>query len=819
MLVDLPRTHHVQLYVVEEEIAKQTQNEPANEHVSEDVFEQAETKFMFIEPSTEPQVETFSEDVFGQCETEHCSEHYTEPAIEPHVEHPTEPLAEPAIEPHVEHPTEPLAEPQTESQTKFQTKPQDEPQTQPPTEPQTNPQTQTEPQVETISEANMEPEHEPSRFDDTEPDDSQDSEYNGSSRTDSVTSSFDDTDFSVEDVSQYHVDVEMDFEGHFGTEPSAARRRVESEFESDVSDSLHSVDESDSDSGIKKKKKKRLPEFNIATDMDNPDFKVGMIFSSREVLKEAIKNFSLQNKEFKNINLTSKTIAKKYLHLFVADRNLKPAALREAVMHDYVFPVCQSKCYRAREMALQINEGKHKSQYSRLYDYLVELRFSNPVTTTVCKLDDKVFERVYICLQACKEGFKACRPIICLDGCHLKGYDQGHILVAVGIDANDCIYPIAYAVIDSENNSSWSWFLEMLAEDLGLTNSYHGLLHTLAELFLHFESRTCVRHMYMNFKLKFTGKALKDALWKAARATYMREYEVALAEMNALSTKAHDWLVQKNPRNWSKSHFSCNSKCDMLLNNLCESFNKFILEARDKPIITLLEIIRTKIMQRIAKKKVEGNKWTTTLCPNIQQKLVASIERSNRCWTTHDGHFKYQVACGPHTQHAVDVEKHTCSCRIWQLTGIPCNHVVSAIFATDRIPDEFVDQYETCPPILPPILKRPPGRPKKNRREEADERDDHSAKVGKKGIKMTCTKCGRVGHNVRTCKGLVGGNSRLNRRQAQAQAQPSRGGALPKLPVKRPFGELATKLQQEVIPLISIQRAIKELQYSHQQSM
>ncbi|KAK8525353.1 hypothetical protein V6N12_014048 [Hibiscus sabdariffa] len=250
MLVDLPRTHHVQLYVVEEEIAKQTQNEPANEHVSEDVFEQAETKFMFIEPSTEPQVETFSEDVFGQCETEHCSEHYTEPAIEPHVEHPTEPLAEPAIEPHVEHPTEPLAEPQTESQTKFQTKPQDEPQTQPPTEPQTNPQTQTEPQVETISEANMEPEHEPSRFDDTEPDDSQDSEYNGSSRTDSVTSSFDDTDFSVEDVSQYHVDVEMDFEGHFGTEPSAARRRVESEFESDVSDSLHSVDESDSDSGL-----------------------------------------------------------------------------------------------------------------------------------------------------------------------------------------------------------------------------------------------------------------------------------------------------------------------------------------------------------------------------------------------------------------------------------------------------------------------------------------------------------------------------------------------------------------------------------------
>ncbi|KAK8670161.1 hypothetical protein V6N13_104921 [Hibiscus sabdariffa] len=189
MLTYLTRTHHVHLYVVEEEIAKHTQNE--HEHVSEDVFEEAEIEFMFTKPSIEPQVQTFSEVVFEQCETEH----YSEPPIEP--------LAKPQIKP------------QTESQTDPQAEPQDEPQTQPPIEPQTYPQTQTEPQAEpqtepqpqTVSEANMKHEHETSRFDDTEPDDSQDSDYNGSFRTDSIISSFDDTNFSVEDVSQYHVDV------------------------------------------------------------------------------------------------------------------------------------------------------------------------------------------------------------------------------------------------------------------------------------------------------------------------------------------------------------------------------------------------------------------------------------------------------------------------------------------------------------------------------------------------------------------------------------------------------------------------------------
>ncbi|KAK8604215.1 hypothetical protein V6N13_099164 [Hibiscus sabdariffa] len=601
----------------------------------------------------------------------------------------------------------------------------------------------------------------------------EDSDYNGSVRSESVTSKFDDSDFSVEDMSQFHVDAGIDFEGNVRVPPSVGKERVDSESETEVSDSLHSPNESDSDS--RKKKKQRFAKFNSATDMDNPELKVGMIFADIEVLKEAIKNYSLQNKE--------------------------------AVIHDYIFPVPLSKCYRAKQFAIELIEGKHKSQYSRIYDYLSELRLTNPGTTTVCQLDERVFQRMYICLQACKEGFKSCRPIICLDGCHLKGYHQGHLLVAVGIDANDCIYPIAFAVVDSENHSSWCWFLEILAEDLELTNSHY------------------VSFMTDKQKLKFTGKALKDALWKDARATYLREFEVALAEMKALSPKAHEWLVGKDPRNWS--HFSCNSKCDMLLNNLCESFNKFILDARDKPIITMLEIIRTKIMKWIAKKKVEADKWSTILCPKIQKKLDATIESSNRCWPTHAGGHKFQISCGPHTQHAVDLSEHTCSCRKWQLIGIPCHHAISAIFFLDQRPDAFVDAcYKTitqqaiyshmielvrgpdqwtpdttCLPILPPVQKRPPGRPQKNRKKEADEKNDHSRKVGKKGLRMNCSKCGQSGHNVRTCKGVIGGNSQLNRiSSVHPQTQPSRGRAVPKLPVKRPFGGIRIQDATTSIP-------------------
>jgi len=46
------------------------------------------------------------------------------------------------------------------------------------------------------------------------------------------------------------------------------------------------------------------------------------------------------------------------------------------------------------------------------------------------------------------------------------------LLTAVGIDPNDCIYPIAVALVEVESLSTWKWFLETLKEDLRIVNTY-----------------------------------------------------------------------------------------------------------------------------------------------------------------------------------------------------------------------------------------------------------------------------------------------------------------------------------------------------------
>ena len=61
------------------------------------------------------------------------------------------------------------------------------------------------------------------------------------------------------------------------------------------------------------------------------------------------------------------------------------------------------------------------------------------------------FERLYICFEALKKGFKdGCRLILGLDGCHLKGNQRVQILTAVEIDTNNGKYPLAFSVIEAE---------------------------------------------------------------------------------------------------------------------------------------------------------------------------------------------------------------------------------------------------------------------------------------------------------------------------------------------------------------------------------
>ena len=108
---------------------------------------------------------------------------------------------------------------------------------------------------------------------------------------------------------------------------------------------------------------------------------------------------------------------------------------------------------------------------------MLELQDKNPGTTVKIEVelpnhpDDptRKFKRIYVCLGALKQGFKAIgRDVLGLDSAFMKGPYPGQILSAVGIDPNNGIYLVCYAIVEAENYNSWSWFLDLLGDDLDL---------------------------------------------------------------------------------------------------------------------------------------------------------------------------------------------------------------------------------------------------------------------------------------------------------------------------------------------------------------
>ncbi|KAL8512444.1 hypothetical protein ACS0TY_018790 [Phlomoides rotata] len=168
-------------------------------------------------------------------------------------------------------------------------------------------------------------------------------------------------------------------------------------------------------------------------------------------------------------------------------------------------------------------------------------------------------------------------------------------------------------------------------------------------------------------------------MWRAASSTTEGEFMVRMEEMKVLSEQAWEWFQNKPPSQWSKTYFSEKAKCDILLNNVCESFTSNILAARDKAIITMLEWIREYLVKRLVKNrdKAEAN-WKSKLCPRISKILERNFVQVADCVPIKSNSWSYQ-RCFNGGQYTFDLNQRRCSCRAWQFCGIPCTHAICDI--------------------------------------------------------------------------------------------------------------------------------------------
>ncbi|XP_075074801.1 uncharacterized protein LOC142162355 [Nicotiana tabacum] len=268
--------------------------------------------------------------------------------------------------------------------------------------------------------------------------------------------------------------------------------------------------------------------------------------------------------------------------------------------------VGRSTVHKARAKILKEIIGDVRAEFKRLYDYRDILLQTNPGTTSVVKVEDQgegklVFNSFYVCFYAMKKGWsEGCKRIIGLNGCFLKGICKGQLLLAVSKDGNNQMFPIAWAIVEVENSFTWTWFLKCLTHDLELqdgrdltimSDMQRGLLKAVSEVLPESEYRWCARHILANWSKDWIGLERRNNFWRFARASCVAELNFHLDSLNMLGNGICESLLRYNKETWCRAYFNCDRKYDIIDNNMCETFNAWILAARHKTIITMLEEI------------------------------------------------------------------------------------------------------------------------------------------------------------------------------------------------------------------------------------
>lgn len=135
------------------------------------------------------------------------------------------------------------------------------------------------------------------------------------------------------------------------------------------------------------------------------------------------------------------------------------------------------------------------------------------------------------------------------------------------------------------------------------------------------EHRQCARHVYANFKKTYNGVDYKRLFWAAATSTTEASFLLAMDELKGINNNAYEYLVDKHPDTWCRAYFAEGRACEAVENGISESFNSVILEARTKPILTMLEEIRTYVMERFCRMSNKHVTWKEDVCPAILRKL------------------------------------------------------------------------------------------------------------------------------------------------------------------------------------------------------
>ncbi|XP_047259455.1 uncharacterized protein LOC107874089 [Capsicum annuum] len=220
------------------------------------------------------------------------------------------------------------------------------------------------------------------------------------------------------------------------------------------------------------------------------------------------------------------------------------------------------------------------------------------------------------------------------------------------MDTENHIYPIAFCVVDKENDASWTFFFEKLKSivvdgpDLCFISDRHkSIANGIAKAY----SPEEFTDHFVEFK------------------NYYPEVAFFLE---------HEFGFEK----WSRAYFPSN-RFDVMTTNIVESVNTILIDEREYPVASIFNLIAKRFVEifrerRACVLKCKDNKFV----PTAEKILRDNISEGDSFYVENiSGDERQYTVFGSGCTAKVDLLERSCFCRKFDLFKIPYDHAMIAL--------------------------------------------------------------------------------------------------------------------------------------------
>lgn len=367
----------------------------------------------------------------------------------------------------------------------------------------------------------------------------------------------------------------------------------------------------------------------------------------------------------------------------------KPMDLQQLILEDMKVSSSYSKCWRAREKAVEEVLGLEEDTFSKLPEYLHLLKLANPGTITDIVTDimedgSERFLYMFLAFGASIEGFRHLRRVLVVDGTHLNGKYKGVLLTASGQDANFQVFPLAFAVVDSENDASWTWFFQkverIIADSVSLTiisDRHQSIYAAKSRVFPKAHHGACIVHLERNVTARFKNKGLARMVRNAGCEFKIAAFKKLYKEIKSRNHECALYLEKIGMAHWTRVYFQ-GDRYNLMTSNIAESLNKALVGGRSLPILELVKFIRAMLTRWFSARRKKSGEHTELVPPYVDKIMTKTMMKMSASKVGNITSWSYEIVGQFGEKHHVLLDSKRCNCKVYDKLKIPCGHALLA---------------------------------------------------------------------------------------------------------------------------------------------